>query len=485
MKKNLLSIAVAASVAGTSAQASMYLNPEGTGQVLLFPYYNAENNNETSIHIVNTTTDAKAVKVRILEYVNSQEVLDFNVYMSAEDHFSFTIYTDPNGTGGALITRDNTCTVPALGDSTAGVPGSTEVVNGKTVRVQPFLPYAYADDIYDSIYRTKIGHVEVIEMGTLTGAWAADATHGADGVPADCAQLVTNWSTGGIWTTDPGNNIGDPAGGIYGVANILNNGDAASWGMEAGAIADFWELDASDDEYSSAAERHTNPGEREPSLASGKNDSLVPNMGAYGTYVYDAAVDAVSSLFMTESVSNDVMVNPALSGQTDWVITFPTRRYYVDNEVAAIPPFTDLYAGAVAPNSSCEEILVEQWDREEAFIPPVIGGPIFSPRPPAQPDDPAASICYETNTIAAGSATSAMGATMSTSTTAAAGVSLDFSYSEGWQRITFNDAAHEMDAEVGATLQGLPAMGFAAFKYSNGTSNYGFASDHKTSTATS
>lgn len=125
MKKNLLSIAVAASVAGTSAHAAMYVNPEGTGQVLLFPYYNAENGNETSIHIVNTTNDAKAVKVRIMEYANSQEVLDFNLYMSAEDHFSFTIFEDPNGTGGALITRDNTCTVPALGDPNAGVPGST------------------------------------------------------------------------------------------------------------------------------------------------------------------------------------------------------------------------------------------------------------------------------------------------------------------------------------------------------------------------
>ena len=479
MKKNLLSIAVAASVAGTSAQAAMYLNPEGTGQVLLFPYYNAENNNETSIHIVNTTTDAKAVKVRILEYVNSQEVLDFNVYMSAEDHFSFTIYTDPNGTGGALITRDNTCTVPALGDATAGVPGSTEVVNGKTVRIQPFLPYAYAEDIYDSIYRTKIGHVEVIEMGTLEGAWAVDATHGADGVPADCPQLVTNWSTGGIWTTDPGNNIGAPTGGIYGVSNLLNNQDAASWGIEASAIADFWDV-----QTAPAATRHTNPGERLPSLASGDNSSLVPDAGAYYALTYTSNVDAVSSLFMTTSVSNDVMVNPNISGMTDWVITFPTRRYYVDNPVA-IAPFTDEYLGAVAPNSSCEEISVEQWDREEAFIPPVIGGPIFSPRPPAQPDDPAASICYETNTIAAGSATSAMNVTMSTSTTAAAGVSLAFSYTEGWQRITFADAAHEMDAATGPTLQGLPAIGFAAFKYNNGTSNYGFASDHKTAIATS
>jgi len=97
MKKNILSLAVASSVAGlaVSAQAAMYLNPEGTGEVLLFPYYNAQNGNQTSMSIVNTNPEAKAVKVRFMEYVNSQEVLDFNLYMSAGDHFSFTIFQDP------------------------------------------------------------------------------------------------------------------------------------------------------------------------------------------------------------------------------------------------------------------------------------------------------------------------------------------------------------------------------------------------------
>ena len=68
MKKNILSVAVASGVAGLAlnAQAAMYLNPEGTGEVLLFPYYNAQNGNETSMHIVNTTDDAKAIKVRFM-----------------------------------------------------------------------------------------------------------------------------------------------------------------------------------------------------------------------------------------------------------------------------------------------------------------------------------------------------------------------------------------------------------------------------------
>ena len=487
MKKNILSLAVAASVAGASAQAAMYLNPEGTGQVLLFPYYNAENGNETSIHIVNTTSDAKAVKVRILEYVNSQEVLDFNLYMSAEDHFAFTIFPDPNGNGGALITRDNSCTVPALGDSSSGVPGYTEEnADGSITRVQPFLPYAYADDAYDSIYRTRIGHVEVIEMGTLEGAWEVDATHGAGGVPADCAQLVANWSTAadgtlGAWKQDKTNGIGEPTGGLYGVSNHLNNTDAAAYGIEPAAVASFW--------GNQAVSRHTDPGDREPNMASGDTSSQVPDAGSYVTRTYTLPVDSVSSLFMTASISNDVMLNPVLNGQTDWVITFPTKRYYV-NSTLPREPFTDVYAGAVGPNTACELLTIEQWDREEAFVPPAdqSGGPIFSPRPPTPetPTSPKPPLCYETNTIAAGAGTeSALNATMSTDTVANAGVNLTFGYTEGWQRISFSETGNELPAATGTTLKGLPAMGFGAFKYTNATSNYGFVSDHKTAVATS
>ena len=70
MKKNLISLAVAASVVGT-AQAGMYVNPEGTGQVIMFPFYNADNGNATNMPIVNTTDDVKAVKVRFLDHKTS------------------------------------------------------------------------------------------------------------------------------------------------------------------------------------------------------------------------------------------------------------------------------------------------------------------------------------------------------------------------------------------------------------------------------
>jgi hypothetical protein len=488
MKKNLMSLAVAAGVAGitASAQAAMYVNPEGTGQVLLFPYYNAENGNETSMHIVNTTKQAKAVKVRFMEYVNSQEVLDFNLYLSAEDHFSFTIFKNPNGDGGAIVTRDNSCTVPALGDANAGIPGSTTTnADGSITRIQPFLNYQYDDDKYKGIYRSNIGHVEVIEMGELnnsgTKLYKSWATHGATGVPANCAKLVTAWSTGGSWKADATDGITAATGGLYGLSNQLNAADAAAFGVEPAAIANFWPANQFN---------HSDPGSVLPSLASGDLSSLVPNAGSYYQLGFSTGrkVDAVSSLFMSKAVMNDVMINPDLNGLTDWVITFPTRRYYV-NSAVAIAPFTDKYDGTKDPDNACEEISINQWDREEAFI-DVTETPVFSPKP----DTPAAAknyLCYETNTIAAGSDTSALNATMSTATNKAAAVKLAFPYTEGWQKISFLNAKHKITpASVGgvtnttsATIDGLPAIGFGAFKYVNGASSFGFVSDHKTEVA--
>ena len=476
MKKNLISLAVAAGVTGVAAtaQAAMFVNPENTGQVLLFPYYNAENGNETSMHIVNTTNKAKAVKVRFMEYANSQEVLDFNLYLSAEDHFSFTIFKNPNGDGGAIITRDNSCTVPALGDATAGVPGSsTTNADGSITRIQPFLPYQYSKDKDNGISRSLVGHVEVLEMGVLTDTgtkkWASYATHGAKGTPSNCAGLVKSWSTGGTWKTTPADGIAAAEGGLYGLSNLLNNTMASAYGIEPAAIDSFW---------ASPGYNHSDPGSVLPSLASGDVSSIVSNGGKAYTMTFADGVDAVSSLFMTKAVMNDVMMNADLQGQTDWVITFPTRRYYV-NSAKAKSPFTDIYVGKTGSNTACELIGIEQWDREEAYKDQT-QTPIFSPAPP-NAEVAKNYLCYETNTLK----------TAADSSLGASATSVTFDYAEGWQKISFTATGQAMTPasingvtnSTGKTIDGLPAIGFGAYKYTNATSNYGFVSDHKTDIA--
>ena len=91
-KKNSLYLAVAgaSALAAGSAQA-VALNADGLGNVLLYPYYtvrepSAGNAYNSLLSVVNSTSSAKAVKVRFLEGKNSREVLDFNLYLGRGRH---------------------------------------------------------------------------------------------------------------------------------------------------------------------------------------------------------------------------------------------------------------------------------------------------------------------------------------------------------------------------------------------------------------
>ena len=122
MKKNKLTMAVAAGIAGVAgmANAAQYVNPEGTGQVLIYPYYSVNNDLNTLYSVVNTTADTKAVKVRFLEGDNTIEVLDFNVYLSAFDVWTGVLVPSLSSIGSHTgentathITTDTSC-APAL-----------------------------------------------------------------------------------------------------------------------------------------------------------------------------------------------------------------------------------------------------------------------------------------------------------------------------------------------------------------------------------
>jgi len=513
MKKNALSLAVATSVAAltmASAQAAMYQNTNGTGEVLLFPFYDAENGNSTNMHVVNTTGEVKAVKVRFLEYKSSYEVLDFNLYLSPYDHFAFGVIMDPNGTGGAIITSDNSCTIPALGTQNGDFTGTTATgPNGETVRTQPFVNYEFLKSdianvptpfVDSDVARTLRGHVEIIEMGVvadgaitnnpplateLATQYAAFATHDAAGMPANCGGLVKAFASG-AWKADPSTQVSAPTGGLYGLAYHINVEDAAAWGFEPAAIADW-----------SNAEVHSTPGDYQPSLGTtAELQSIVLVDGASKVVTWGDSDDAVSSLFMTPTITNDVQLNAAIGGQTDWVTTFPTKRQYVTNDygpygAVAKAPFTGTYTGvrynlaetALIEVRACEPASTQPWDREEQTL----GGAglSFSPLPPGVQG---ATICDEQHVAAYGTgATSALNVERDLQT-------VGFPYTEGWARMSFSHTKEQnlCGTEGNATfcLTGLPAMGFAAYSYANGSSgavmmNYGHAAEHKTATVTS
>jgi hypothetical protein len=498
MKKNLISLAVAASVLGGAAvQAGQYINPDKTGQVLMFPFYNADNGNATNMHVVNTTNQVKALKVRFVEYKNSDEVLDFNLYLSPRDHFAFGVIKDPNGAGGAVITQDNSCTVPALGSPNGTFSGSaTTTATGAITRIQPFVNYLYANpvapDFDSSIERSLMGHVEVIEMGVVSNVgsvvdtdyavngafsqFASWATHGATGVPANCAGLVGSWTADGFWGgVSGGYGLSAQTGGLYGLAYHINVESATAFGFEPTAVDDWGD---------GIEQYHTNPGTELPSVAFGDTNVVLHDpAGAaihYTARQADSGAEAVSAILQTLSISNDVMVNPAIGGMTDWVVTFPTKKFHVDTAAKSdvLPPFTDNWAGIVPGTTAgtykekpaCEKVSIRQYDREEQTSSINLG---FSPAPQAASSE----ICNEVAVIAMGPAGTPSALNVTTGLT-----NLTAAYQEGWQTITFDSQVMSIGQNPSTLLnvRGLPVIGFGAYKVNNGAMSYGNASEHKT-----
>jgi len=205
--KKAVAAAVAAGLSSMAAQA-VYVNPDGLGQALIYPYYTVQqvggNGYNTLISVVNTTGDAKAVKVRIREGKASAEVLDFLLFLSPYDVWTAAIVpVDGTETSGAkIISADTSCIYPRkLG--LAGVP---------------FRNFKYAKDaVKDSaLARTREGYIEMIEAATVTGALAADVTHTA-GVPK--CKIAEGLSDGLLVApnaTTPYNYATNPSGGLMG-----------------------------------------------------------------------------------------------------------------------------------------------------------------------------------------------------------------------------------------------------------------------------
>src|SRR5690554_1653564 len=102
MKKKLLPLAMLAGLAGAAGTAqAVYINTDGHGETLIYPYYTVENGQNTYVNITNTTDYYKAVKVRFIEGENSAEVLDFNLYLSPHDVWTGSVV--PVGETGAKI----------------------------------------------------------------------------------------------------------------------------------------------------------------------------------------------------------------------------------------------------------------------------------------------------------------------------------------------------------------------------------------------
>lgn len=483
MKKNSLTTAVVAGLAGVAGIANISnavnLNPDGIGQVLIYPYYTVNGGNDTLISVVNTTNTGKAVKVRFLEGRNSREVLDFNLYLSEFDVWTAGVFSlSPTGPGN-LTTLDNSCTVPGIKAGSLPLP---TLPSGN--RYVEFRNFAYtgvgnADDRGpNGLDRTREGYIEMIEMGTLVNNSDSDfaATH-VGGVPRDCESLEAAWGPGGYWTADSNEDLLPPSGGIYGGGAIVNVANGTYINYNADAVERF-----------SVSIQHTNPGNILPNLANavtcnsavgcanpitgvlvptGGADSLVFDNGNLIVSSWDSGrtIDAVSAVFAYDNLINEYTVETGLAAKSEWVATFPTKRFYVDPlfVAAAVPPFTVLFTGTEGAGQACERINISAYDREERRP---VGLIDFSPTPP----EGFTALCFEAQVISFNQ--SGTGATQILGATYARNISTSFGssgvFSNGWVNIGLSGNGHISRRSLdGDAFLGLPVTGFWALSVEN------------------
>ena len=481
MNRNTLTTAVIAGIAGVAGIANMAsavnLNPDGLGQVLLYPYYTVNIHQQTLLSVVNTTSVGKAVKVRFLEGYNSREVLDFNLFLSPFDVWTAAVFALADGVpvvsgsagppGAGIFSLDNTCTAPQF--------ATTGLVNG--AKYQPFLDFlftgAYTDSGPSTDDRTQEGHFEMISMGDIVAgsALAKDITH-VNSVPPKCASAETDFETGGTFAS-----IVAPTSGLFGAAAVVDVSQGTFYSYNADAIDGF-----------TSTQLGNNTGSLFPSLAQ-VNDAGAPTTvtsfvftdGTLATSVYDqatAAIDAVSSIFAAANLYNQYESAADGSVGSDWVVNFPTKRFYVDPlyvSTTVIAPFEEVFGGLrcsattgscayTDPGNSCVTVGINIFDREENTTSQTTCG--FSPCPPGQAPS---SVCKETNIIsflADGTKPDILGSNLRTNIAPLG--------TNGWLNLDLNTAGapHAMRASTnGNVFNGLPVTGFEAVDFLNGNLN--------------
>ena len=388
MRKNLIAMSVATLVAGgataavftdngaatttpTSATAETVTNG-GIGHQLIIPYYNVQGGNATLFNIVNTDlVNGKAVKVRFRGASNSDDVFDFQLYLSPGDMWATTLTKAADGTA-VLSTIDKSCTIP-------------NVINGVqfvTARLPAFLTAAQKSQ------QTREGYIEIFNMADIPPTTPnADGSSSAvanplftaikhiNGVPPGCTSAAINALQFDPATLPAAYALGfrSPSTGLFANFTIINVPKSGAATGEAVSIAATVGLNgpngrgnivffpqvagaaATPDSFTADPSLRTIFGGPTGVTTGTAANTGYPNglpiitasqfdlpdlstpyllIGAFPGVAPGAADPLIQAEALTRSLAqvnviNEFITDPVIAANTDWVLSLPTRRYSV------------------------------------------------------------------------------------------------------------------------------------------------------------
>lgn len=385
LKAGLTSLAMVIGMSGTANAVN--LSMDGTGQVLLSPFYSVRESHVTSVSISNWSNgQTKVVKLRFRESLRGASVLDVNLFLPPRDVWSGSVID--SGSGAKLVSNDRSCTYPEITE--LGLPFNNLHYTGR-------LPGTLADDLGESLDRTREGFLEIIEMGVVAdGAELGSSpgtTQGAlisalvrnqpNGLPTDCSRVrVANlFASAGLLLA--------PKGELTASNIIIDVLRGTEFVVPGTALQRFF---MPSDPFQHL---YTEPGSLKPDLASvspARSDILnprgeeplvftVPDWVAAG----GQPIDAVSAVLTKTEMRADYEVGNG-NFQTELVLTAPTFRHYVlpaegvsSTGFVSRPPFSvrkqATQAEVSASNAdSCMTIRALAFNRDLAPYPVLTGG---------------------------------------------------------------------------------------------------------------
>ena len=495
MKKTLIATAVAASVLPPISAHAINFAADGTGEVLLYPYYNVNQGNATFIGVANTTQFTKVLKVRFRESVESEDVLDFQLWLSPYDHW--TAVMSQVGGQVRINTSDTSCTVPSLASGAALL----------TNRISDL----YTGNVLD---RMSEGHIEILEMAEVDPVSPTPSenlsyaiTH-INGVPPNCDGLTGFNAVNTVMLTQggvlSGNNLTGsfwaPGGGLYGIAAVFNPTDGTYFTYSAEALQNFantpiWfaqrsveagVLDILTADDVAITEHRTklfdlpdlstpdgieinttttivsyvyggvNSGTCQGGAATCIKEANYLNAGGIADRPADAKRNAVTAALQSQAVTNDFLTGALYD--TDWVFTFPGKYMFREAPNAAggyafddDGPFT--VSVSRPTGQACENVNVQGdvgiRDREERKT--AQDDVDFSPG-----DTSPFLLCYEVNVVSINDD----GSSGYSSALASGAV---WQQGSGWPTYGFAqlEFTQSMVDDNGVFHYGLPFMGFA------------------------